>query len=145
MITILAHEICHMWFGNLVTFEWWGYFWLNEAFARYYQFFLSHKVRTFSLLVYFTYAIHLQLYPEYELDKQFVVDQIHLIFNTDANHGVAKLTDPTVASPSEIGSMFSSITYVKGASIVRQIQHAMGEDKFVTSLRNYLSEKLVSW
>lgn len=44
MITILAHEICHMWFGNLVTFEWWGYFWLNEAFARYYQFYLSHEV-----------------------------------------------------------------------------------------------------
>ena len=33
-----------MWFGNLVTFEWWGYFWLNEAFARYYQFYLSHEV-----------------------------------------------------------------------------------------------------
>lgn len=75
------------------------------------------------------------------MDKQFVVDQMHLIFNTDANFGVAKLTDPTVSSPSEIGSMFSSITYVKGASIVRQIRTAMGEEKFLKSLQNYLSEK----
>lgn len=66
---------------------------------------------------------------------------MHLIFNTDAKNGVAKLTDPTVESPSEIGSMFSSITYVKGASIVRQIRHAMGEGNFIKSLRNYLSEK----
>lgn len=143
MITILAHEICHMWFGNLVTFEWWGYFWLNEAFARYYQFYLAHEVRfsNWWFINIFFNNKYFQLYPEFELDKQFVVDQMHLIFNNDAKYGVAKLTDPTVASPSEIGSMFSSITYVKGASIVRQIRHAMGEDNFLKSLQNYLEEK----
>ena len=44
-ITILTHETSHMWFGNSVTFKWWSYFWLNEAFARYYQYFLTHEVK----------------------------------------------------------------------------------------------------
>lgn len=43
-ITILVHETSHMWFGNSVTFKWWSYFWLNEAFARYYQYYLAHEV-----------------------------------------------------------------------------------------------------
>lgn len=38
---ILSHEIAHMWFGNLVTNDWWDVLWLNEGFARYYQYFLT--------------------------------------------------------------------------------------------------------
>lgn len=41
---ILSHEIAHMWFGNLVTCDWWDVLWLNEGFARYYQYFLTHWV-----------------------------------------------------------------------------------------------------
>lgn len=41
---ILSHEIAHMWFGNLVTNDWWDVLWLNEGFARYYQYFLTHWV-----------------------------------------------------------------------------------------------------
>lgn len=46
-LRIIAHETSHMWFGDSVTFEWWSYFWLNEAFARYYEYFMAHQV-TFS-------------------------------------------------------------------------------------------------
>jgi len=35
-----------MWFGDSVTFSWWSYFWLNEAFARYYEYFMAHQVGT---------------------------------------------------------------------------------------------------
>lgn len=45
---ILSHEIAHMWFGNLVTCDWWDVLWLNEGFARYYQYFLTNAVTDYS-------------------------------------------------------------------------------------------------
>lgn len=46
-IRIIVHETSHMWFGDSVTFAWWNNFWLNEAFARYYEYFMSHQVNLF--------------------------------------------------------------------------------------------------
>lgn len=43
--SVVVHEITHMWFGNLVTPEWWSYLWLSEAFARYFQYFGTAEVR----------------------------------------------------------------------------------------------------
>jgi len=48
--SVIVHEITHMWFGNLVTPEWWGYLWLSEAFARYFQYFGTAQVRATSRL-----------------------------------------------------------------------------------------------
>lgn len=42
--SVIVHELTHMWFGNQVTPEWWGYLWLSEAFARYYQYFGTAQV-----------------------------------------------------------------------------------------------------
>ncbi|KAM7364532.1 uncharacterized protein ACRADG_000990 [Cochliomyia hominivorax] len=124
-ITILAHETSHMWFGNSVTFKWWSYFWLNEAFARYYQYFLAHE-----------------LYPEYELDKQFVVRQVQLIFDTDATNSTQPLSNPeeTINTPSDLGYKFSGITYAKGAAIVRMFANLMGKENFDQAIREYLKE-----
>ncbi|XP_013106945.2 membrane alanyl aminopeptidase [Stomoxys calcitrans] len=124
-VTILVHETAHMWFGNSVTFKWWSYFWLNEAFARYYQYFLANEI-----------------YPEFELDKQFVVNQIHLIFATDATNSTQPLTSPeaSINSPSQVAYKFSGITYAKGAAIVRMICNLMGKNNFDTAIREYLKE-----
>ncbi|XP_032593612.2 membrane alanyl aminopeptidase-like [Drosophila grimshawi] len=124
-IRILAHETSHMWFGNSVTFKWWSYFWLNEAFARYYEYFMAH-----------------QLYPEYQLDEQFVVRQLQMIFATDAIATAQPMTssEESIQTPSEIGWKFSSIAYAKGASIVRMWHNAMGAEKFENAIGNYLKE-----
>ncbi|KAH8382809.1 hypothetical protein KR009_005331 [Drosophila setifemur] len=122
---IIAHETSHMWFGDSVTFSWWSYFWLNEAFARYYEYFMAH-----------------QLYPEYHLDEQFAVRQMQLIFAMDAKNSTQPMTSPEgdIQTPSQIASKFSSIAYAKGASIVRMWRNCMGAENFDTAIRNYLKQ-----
>ncbi|EDX13823.1 GD20895 [Drosophila simulans] len=124
-IRIIAHETSHMWFGDSVTFSWWSYFWLNEAFARYYEYFMAH-----------------QLYPEYHLDEQFVVRQMQLIFGTDARNGTQPMTSPEseIQTPSQISYKFSGIAYAKGACIVRMWRNLMGAQNFDTAIRSYLQQ-----
>uniref|UniRef100_A0A6P4EV94 Aminopeptidase n=1 Tax=Drosophila rhopaloa TaxID=1041015 RepID=A0A6P4EV94_DRORH len=124
-IRIIAHETSHMWFGDSVTFSWWSYFWLNEAFARYFEYFMAH-----------------QLYPEYHLDEQFVVRQMQLIFATDARNSTQPMTSPEseIQTPSQIAYKFSGITYAKGACIVRMWRNLMGAQNFNIAIRNYLKE-----
>ncbi|CAD6995173.1 unnamed protein product [Ceratitis capitata] len=122
-LNIITHEMAHMWFGNSVTMAWWSYFWLNEAFGRYYEYFMAHK-----------------LFPEYQLDQQFVVEQLHVAFGIDAISSTQPLTstDEEIQSPSEIDYKFSTITYKKGATIVRMIANLMGHDNFENAIRAYL-------
>ncbi|XP_034485935.1 membrane alanyl aminopeptidase [Drosophila innubila] len=124
-IRIITHETSHMWFGDSVTFSWWSYFWLNEAFARYYEYFMAH-----------------QLYPEYQLDQQFVVRQLQMILQTDSGNSTQPMTSPetSIQTPSEIGHKFSSIAYAKGASIVRMWRNIMGADNFNKAIRSYLKQ-----
>lgn len=88
-------------------------------------------------------VFYFQIYPEFELDKQFVVNQIHLIFGTDASSSTQPMTslEESVQTPSQIASKFSSIAYAKGAAIVRMIRNLMGKENFDTSIREYLKEK----
>lgn len=120
---VIAHEQAHMWFGDLVTCQWWSYTWLNEGFARYFQYFITHEVD-----------------PTFEMDKQFVVDQIHTVFTMDATNNTNPMTDETAASPDDLSRMFNSISYNKGGSVIRMIKHAMGEEAFQKSLQDYLNE-----
>lgn len=99
----MVHEYAHMWFGNWVTLNWWDVTFLNEGFANYFQYFTTHK-----------------LYPEFEMDKQFVVDVNQKGLEADAKSNT-KALQSKCDSVAEINSKFNGInfdiTYFKGVCI----------------------------
>ncbi|XP_075168089.1 membrane alanyl aminopeptidase [Haematobia irritans] len=119
---VVAHEQAHMWFGDLVTCQWWSYTWLNEGFARYFQYFGTHNVE-----------------GHYQLDQQFVVDQIHAVMSMDSTNSTNPMSDENTNSPADLSRMFNSISYNKGGTFIRMVRHVMGEENFKNSLREYLS------
>nr|ADK11708.1 aminopeptidase N [Gastrophysa viridula] len=124
VISIVAHEFAHMWFGNLVTLDWWDHTFLNEGFARYFQYFVLTKI------------------PElagFDMDKQFVVEQQQTAFVADASKSSQSLTS-TSATPSEISLKFGTISYNKGASVIRMLENVMGSENFIKSLQEYLKQ-----
>ncbi|KAJ8733132.1 hypothetical protein PYW08_001430 [Mythimna loreyi] len=120
---ILSHEIAHMWFGNLVTNDWWDVLWLNEGFARYYQYFLTDAVEDYMGLA-----------------TRFINEQVHTSLLSDSSNNPHPLTNPGVGSPASVSAMFSTITYNKGAAIIRMTEHLLGSEVHRKGLRAYLKE-----
>nr|QBI71857.1 aminopeptidase N3a [Plutella xylostella] len=120
---ILSHEIAHMWFGNLVTCDWWDVLWLNEGFARYYQYFLTNAVET-----------------EMGFETRFITEQVHTALLADAANNPHPLTNPGVGSPAQVSGMFSTLSYNKGASLIRMTEHLLGYNVHREGLRKYISD-----
>ncbi|XP_067625622.1 membrane alanyl aminopeptidase-like isoform X2 [Eurosta solidaginis] len=120
---LIAHEQTHMWFGDLVTCDWWSYTWLNEGFARYFQYFGSAMVET-----------------KLGLDQQFVFDQVQSVMLMDSTNCTNPMSDENTNTAADINRMFNSITYSKGATFIRMIKYAMGEESFKASLQAYLKK-----
>ncbi|KAK1121599.1 hypothetical protein K0M31_010391 [Melipona bicolor] len=120
--TIIAHEFAHQWFGNLVSPKWWTYIWLNEGFADYFEYFLTHKIK-----------------PEWRLDDVFVVNNIQgTAFTADVVENQRPMNHE-VNTPQEISSLFDNIAYQKSGSVIRMMSHILGEEAFQNGLRRYLS------
>lgn len=120
---LIAHELAHMWFGDLVTCDWWSNTWLNEGFASYFQ--------TFGLAL---------VEPRWNVDQQFIVDSMQTVFPVDSVENSLPLNYDANTSD-ELHARFGSITYTKGASVIRMFSHILGNDKFIFGLRNYLKQK----
>ena len=119
---VISHEIAHMWFGNLVTMEWWNDLWLNESFATY----MATKFVD-------------KFYPEWDLWNQFVDDAMNVAMGLDS----LKTTHPIdvkVNSPSEVREIFDAISYDKGGCILRMLEDYVGEPNFRKGLMAYLKE-----
>ena len=118
---VVAHEFAHMWFGNLVTMQWWDDLWLNEAFAEW-----------------VCYKAVGTLTPEYAIWDDFQRDKQRAL-QTDALDSTHPIYTP-VATPAEASEMFDAITYLKGCSVLRMLENFLGHDAFRDGLQSYMRE-----
>lgn len=123
--SMIAHELAHNWFGNIVTLKWWEDTWLNEGFAQYFEYFMTNEVE-----------------KDWEMDKQFLVDHHQIILQFDVLESVPPLSS-RASSPLEIANKFSLISYSKGGSVIRMMRHFLGHEKFKEGLKEYLSDKIL--
>jgi tricorn protease interacting factor F2/3 len=119
---VIAHEIAHMWFGDLVTMKWWDDVWLNESFAT----FMAYKVVDWA-------------YPQWKIWQDFVKNSTGGAMARDALNSTHPI-EANVHSPEEIEELFDEISYGKGASILRMIEAYIGPDKFQKGVSNYLQQ-----
>ena len=116
---VLAHELAHQWFGNLVTMKWWDDLWLNEAFAEW----MAHKACD-------------AVSPDYDVWDDFQEDKSRALVD-DA----LPTTHPiwtSVDTPDEAIEMFDVITYQKGCAVMRMLENYLGEAAFRSGLRAYM-------
>ena len=117
---ILAHEMAHQWFGDLVTMGWWDNLWLNEGFASWMQ------VKA---------AEH--FYPQWQTWLNSY-GQKQLALALDARRTSHPIQQP-VADDSEAMAAFDGITYNKGQALIRMLENYLGEQAFRDGIRNYMA------
>jgi len=123
---VVAHEVAHQWFGNLVTMKWWDDLWLNESFAT----FMSYKLVE-------------SMFPQWHVWDDFL--------RTDTSIGMARdslqSTHPIevkINDPKEIDQYFDQISYSKGANIIRMIEAFTGVEGFRRGIQSYLKKNIFS-
>ncbi|NWY00844.1 AMPE aminopeptidase, partial [Nothoprocta ornata] len=119
---VIAHELVHQWFGNIVTMDWWDDLWLNEGFASYFEFLGVNASE-----------------PDWQMLDQVLIDDVLPVMKDDSllsSHPIVV----DVSSPAEITSVFDGISYSKGASILRMLQDWLTPDLFQKGCQIYLKE-----
>ncbi|MDB5182867.1 MAG: puromycin-sensitive aminopeptidase [Candidatus Saccharibacteria bacterium] len=119
---VVAHELAHQWFGNLVTMRWWTDLWLNEGFASWIEYLAVDK-----------------LFPEWDMWTQFIVDEQQSAMKLDALDNTHPIEVP-INHPDEIRSIFDAISYNKGASVIHMLHGYLGAEHFRDGLRHYLKQ-----
>jgi puromycin-sensitive aminopeptidase len=117
---VIAHELAHMWFGDLVTMKWWNGIWLNEAFATFMEMSATDAFR-----------------PEWDRWTSFGLSRT-AAFDVDALKTTRPIEFPVV-SPTDAEGMFDILTYEKGAAVVRMLEQYLGFEAFRDGIRSYLT------
>lgn len=117
---VVAHELAHQWFGNLVTMDWWDELWLNEGFATWVGW----------------HAID-HLHPDWEVWAQFVNEGMETAFQSDGIRASHPIHVP-VRDALDINQIFDAISYRKGCSAIRMLANDLGIDVFLKGVSNYL-------
>ncbi len=117
---VIAHEIAHMWFGDLVTMKWWNGIWLNEAFATFMEMKATDHVR-----------------PDWERFVTFGLSR-SAAYDVDSLDSTRPI-EYEVVSPEDAEGMFDILTYEKGAAVVWMLEQFLGEETFRDGIRHYLA------
>ncbi|KAK6494956.1 endoplasmic reticulum aminopeptidase 1-like [Huso huso] len=116
---IIAHELAHQWFGNLVTMEWWNDLWLNEGFAKFMEY-VSVNITN----------------PELQVEDYFL-GQCFNAMEVDALSSSHPISTP-VQNPAQIQEMFDDVSYEKGACILNMLRDFLTADAFKIGIIRYL-------
>ncbi|KAK2837913.1 hypothetical protein Q5P01_015125 [Channa striata] len=116
---VIAHELAHQWFGNLVTMEWWNDLWLNEGFAKFMEF-ISLDIT----------------YPELHVDD-FFLGKCFEAMEVDSLSSSHPVSTP-VENPTQIQEMFDDVSYDKGACILNMLRDFLTPEAFEIGIIRYL-------
>jgi aminopeptidase N len=119
---VVAHELTHQWFGNLVTMQWWNDLWLNESFASW-----------------MSYLAVDHIFREWNVWEQFIVDEQSAALRLDSLENTHPI-EVTIDHPDEIRTIFDAISYEKGASVLLMLKNYLGDEAFRDGLRHYLKK-----
>ncbi len=120
ILDVIAHELAHMWFGDLVTMKWWNGIWLNEAFASFMEMKAADAMR-----------------PEWKRWLSFAGLERPWAYGVDCL-ATTRPVEFDVRSPSEANEMFDALTYGKGSAALRMMEQYLGEATFRTGVGAYL-------
>ena len=118
---VVAHELAHMWFGDLVTMRWWNGIWLNEAFATFMEVAATDA-----------FAPQWKMWTSFGLDRSAA-------FEVDSLHSTRTVEFP-VESPADADGMFDVLTYQKGGALLRMLEQYLGPDRFRAGVNHYLKK-----
>jgi aminopeptidase N/puromycin-sensitive aminopeptidase len=119
--SVIAHEIAHQWFGDLVTMKWWDDIWLNEGFATWMS---SKPLESWK--------------PEWEINEADVADDSGSM-NVDSVKATRPIHQPA-DTPQEINALFDGIAYGKTAAVLRMIESYVGPETFRAGINRYLQQ-----
>jgi puromycin-sensitive aminopeptidase len=117
---VVAHELAHMWFGDLVTMKWWNGIWLNEAFATFME-----------VAACDAFAPQWKRWVSFGLERS-------VAFETDSLRSTRPI-EFEVLSPDDSEGMFDVLTYQKGGAVLRMLEQFLGEQRFRRGVNRYLT------
>ena len=118
---VIAHEVAHQWFGDLVTMSWWDDLWLNEGFASW----MANKATD-------------HFNPEWKVWLQSL-PITHAVMQRDARDGTHAIIQ-SIEDVAQATNAFDDITYYKGAAVIRALESHVGEEAFRAGVRRYMRE-----
>jgi aminopeptidase N len=120
---VIAHELAHQWFGNLVTMKWWDDLWLNESFANFMENFATDSLE-----------------PSWNIWQDYESSDIPAALNRDSLDGVQSVREH-VENAGEIDSLFDgAIVYAKGGRLIRMVHELVGDEVFRAALGKYFAK-----